>query len=318
MHRIIVDTDVAMGTPGSDIDDGFALALAVDLADQRLELVTTVNGNTDVDTSTLLALDLLRRLGRSDVPVVKGSRAPLIRPVHDHPARDRVAGVRERLSHLSPAPGRAATAIIEHIMANPGEITLVAIGPLTNVAVAMALEPAITTAVKQIVVMGGVFLRTTNVLSMPGEFNVWVDPEAAVVVLNSGAPLRFIGLDVTLQVQLNRADADRLRATGRPFASYAGECAHGWIDYLATAYPGRDFVSAPMHDPLAVAVVSRPQLVTWRPARVEVEHCGSITRGVTVADLLGERNPPKPNCLVATAVDSTAFTEFFLNHVYSL
>jgi purine nucleosidase len=318
MHRIILDTDVAMGAPGSDIDDGFALALAVDLADQRLELVTTVNGNTDVDTSTLLALDLLRRLGRSDVPVVKGARAPLLRPVHDHPARDRVAGVRERVGQHSPAPGRAATAIIEHIMANPGEITLVAIGPLTNVAVAMALEPAITTAVKQIVIMGGVFLRTTNALSMPGEFNVWVDPEAAAIVLDSGAPLRFIGLDVTLQVQLDRADADRLRATGRPFASYAGECAHAWIDYLGAAYPGRGFVSAPMHDPLAVAVVSRPQLVTWRPARVEVEYCSSITRGVTVADLLCERHPPQPNCLVATAVDSTSFIEFFLNHVYSL
>jgi purine nucleosidase len=318
MHRIIVDTDVAMGAPGSDIDDGFALALAVDLADQRLELVTTVNGNTDVDTSTLLALDLLRRLGRSDVPVVKGAGAPLLRPVHDHPARDRVAGVRERLGHRSPAPGRAATAIIDHIMANPGEITLVAIGPLTNVAVAMALEPAITTAVKQIIVMGGVFLRTTYALSMPGEFNVWVDPEAAAIVLNSGAPLRFIGLDVTLQVQLDRADADRLRATGRPFASYAGECAHAWIDYLRSAYPGRGFDSAPMHDPLAVAVVSRPQLVTWRPARVEVEYCSSITRGVTVADLLCERDPPRSNCLVATAVDSASFIEFFLNHVYSL
>jgi purine nucleosidase len=250
--------------------------------------------------------------------VVKGARAPLLRPVHDHPARDRVAGVRERLGHYSPAPGRAAIAIIEHILANPGEITLVAVGPLTNVAVAMALEPAITTAVKQIVIMGGAFLRTTHALSMPGEFNIWVDPEAAAIVLNSGAPLRFIGLDVTLQVQLDRADADRLRATGRPFASYAGECAHAWIDYLRAAYPGRGFDSAPMHDPLAVAVVSRPQLVTWRPARVEVEYCSSITRGVTVADLLCERNAPQSNCLVATAVDSTSFIQFFLNHVYSL
>ncbi len=318
MHRIILDTDVAMGAPGADIDDGFAMALTIDLADQKLELVTTVNGNTDADTSTLIALDLLQRLGRSDIPVVQGARTPLLRPVHDHPARDRVVGVRERLAHHKPAPGRAASAIIELIMANPGEISLVAIGPLTNVAVAMALEPAITTAVKEIIVMGGVFLRTTNILSMPGEFNIWVDPEAAAIVLNSGAPLRFIGLDVTTQVQLNRADADRLRSTGRPFAAYAGECAYAWIDYLRTAYPGQGFDSAPMHDPLAVAVVSRPQLVTWRPARVQVEYCSSITRGVTVADLLFERNPPEPNCLVATDVQSTAFIDFFLNHVHSL
>ncbi|HEY2287744.1 MAG TPA: nucleoside hydrolase, partial [Streptosporangiaceae bacterium] len=285
MHRIILDTDVAMGTAGSDIDDGFAMALAVDLPDQSLELVTTVNGNTDVETSTLLALDLLDRLGRPDIPVVKGAGAPLLRPVHEHPARDRVAGVRERLAGRTPAPGRAATAIIDHVLASPGEISLIAIGPLTNVAVALTLEPALSSAVKEIVVMGGVFLRTTRMLAMPGEFNVWVDPEAAAIVLNSGAPLRFIGLDVTLQVQLGRADADRLQATGRPFPAYAGACAHAWIDYLQDAYPGRGFRSAPMHDPLAVAVVSRPELVTWRPARVAVEVCSDITRGVTVADL---------------------------------
>jgi inosine-uridine nucleoside N-ribohydrolase len=237
--------------------------------------------------------------------------------VHEHPAGDRVAGVRERLAGRKPAPGRAATAIIDLVMANPGEMSLIAIGPLTNVAVALALEPALSSAVKEIVVMGGVFLRTTRVLGMPGEFNVWVDPEAAAIVLHSGAPLRFIGLDVTLQVQLNRADADRLQATGRPFASYAGACAHGWIDYLRETYPGKGW-GAPMHDPLAVAVVSRPQLVTWRPARVVVEVCSDITRGVTVADLLATKDPPQPNCLVATEVDSAAFIDFFLNHVYSL
>jgi inosine-uridine nucleoside N-ribohydrolase/DNA-binding CsgD family transcriptional regulator len=235
-----------MGVPGSDIDDGFAIALAVDLADQSLELITTVNGNTDVETSTLLALDLLHRLGRPDIPVVKGARSPLLRPVHDHPARERVLGVRERLAGRTPASGRAATAIIDLILANPGEITLVTIGPLTNVALAVALEPAVTTTVKEIIVMGGAFLRTTNMLAMPGEFNIWVDTEAAAIVLASGAPLRFIGLDVTLQVQLDRADADRLKATGRPFATYAGECAHAWIDHLRDAYPGQDLVSAPM------------------------------------------------------------------------
>jgi purine nucleosidase len=229
-----------------------------------------------------------------------------------------VAGVRERLAGLKPAPGRAATAIIEHVMANPGEISLIALGPLTNVAIALALEPGLSSAVKEIVVMGGVFLRTTSLLRMPGEFNIWVDPEAAAIVLNSGAPLRFIGLDVTLQVQLGRADGDRMRATGRPFASYAGECVHAWVDYLREAYPGRGFHTAPMHDPLAVAVVSQPQLVTWRPARVEVEVCSDITRGVTVADLLGEREPPEPNCLVATEVESAAFIELFLSHIFSL
>ena len=137
-------------------------------------------------------------------------------------------------------------------------------------------------------------------------------------MLNSGAPLRFIGLDVTLQVQLTRDDADRLEATGRPFAAYAGECTHAWIDYLQTAYPGQGFVSAPMHDPLAVAVVSRPELVTWRPARVEVEFASALTRGVTVADLLTSHDPPQPNCHVGTEVDSAAFIDFVLGHIFTL
>src|SRR4051812_33285261 len=132
-----------MGTAGSDIDDGFALALAVDLPDQSVELVTTVNGNTDVETSTVLALDLLERLGRPGIPVVKGAAVPLLRPVHHRPCREGITGVRERLSGRTPAPGRAATAIIDHVMANPSEISLIALGPLTNVALALSLEPAL-------------------------------------------------------------------------------------------------------------------------------------------------------------------------------
>jgi purine nucleosidase len=302
MHRLILDTDLAMGAPGSDVDDGFALALALDLPDQRVELITTVNGNTDVDTSTLLTLDLLERLGRRDIPVVKGARVPLLQPLHDYPTRNHVADVQERLARLSPAPGRAATAIVDHVMANPGEITIVAIGPLTNVAVALALEPALATTVKEIVVMGGVFLRTTRKLSMPGEFNIWIDPEAAAIVLNSGAPIRFIGLDVTLEVQLSRDDADSLRDSGRPFASYAGDCAHAWIDYLAATYPGQHLHGAAMHDALAVAVISEPNLVSWQPARVQVETASRLTRGVTVADLLTSHDAPHPNCLIATQV----------------
>jgi purine nucleosidase len=153
VHQIILDTDVAMGAPGPDIDDGFAMALGVDLHDQSLELIT--NDNTDVETSTLLPLDILGPLGRPHNPAVKGAVAPLLRPVHEYLARDRVAGVRERLADRTPTPGRAAMASIDHVLANLGEISLVAIGPPTNVAVALALEPALSSAVKEIFVMGG-------------------------------------------------------------------------------------------------------------------------------------------------------------------
>jgi purine nucleosidase len=314
--RIIIDTDLAMGEPGSDVDDGFALALALSLPEQTVELVTTVVGNTDVDTATLLAVDLLERLGRSDIPVVRGARAPLLRPMHEYPAAERVRSARERLADRRPATaGRAATAIADHIMANPGQITLVAIGPLTNVALALALEPEVAANVREIIVMGGAFFRGTNTLAMPGEFNIWVDPEAAAMVLGSGAPLRFVGLDVTLQVQLTRADADRLRDSGGLFTGFAGECAHAWIDFLQQTNPTDEIDSCPLHDPLAVAVASRPELVVWEPAYVAVEPMAVVTRGVTVVDLLAAATAPQANCMVATAVDAVAFMSLFLEHM---
>src|SRR5215211_6373488 len=255
MRRIILDTDLAMGAPGSDIDDGFALALALADPELDVDLVTTVNGNTDVDTATLLCLELLHRLRRTDVPVVRGASRPLLRPLHDTPARQRVRDVREQVPAREPAPGQAAAAIVEHVMASPGEITLVPIGPLTNIAVA----------------------------------------------LGSGAPLRFVGLDVTLQVRLTRAHAAQLAAGGSDFGTFAGEYTQGWIDHLEKHVPGdpREHGSCAMHDPLAVAVVSRPDLVTWRPAYVQVEARGDVARGVTIADLLTTDDPPAANCEIA-------------------
>jgi purine nucleosidase len=204
-------------------------------------------------------------------------------------------------------------------MAEPGALTVVAIGPLTNVALALLLEPRMADAVREIVVMGGVFLEQTNVAAMPGEFNLWSDPDAAEVVLHSGAPLRFVGLDVTMQVRLSRDDADRL-ASGGEFGRLAAEHTHAWISHQERVKPReeREHGSCALHDPLAVAVVARPELVTWHDARVEVETAGRITRGVAVADLLMWEHPPEPNCRIATAVDAEAFRRVFIERISTL
>jgi purine nucleosidase len=307
MRRILLDTDLAMGEPGSDVDDGFALALAIADPELAVELVTTVGGNSDVDTSTRLTIGLLDRIGQHDIEVVKGAAGPV--------------GPRWRRAASPEAPSTAAAAaLVERIMADPGKLTVVAIGPLTNVALALTMEPDLADAIDEIVAMGGVYLKQTNDLSQPGEYNFWCDPEAASMVLESGARLRLVGLDVTEQVRLTRAHTAWLATRGGAFAPYAAVCANEWIDHLqqVKARDESERDSCALHDPLAVAVVQRPELVAWQPARVAVETSSSVTRGVAVADLLWRRDAPQANCRIATAVDAPAFLAHFLDCVGSL
>src|SRR4051812_17491848 len=140
-----------MGAPGSDIDDGFALALAHAEPQIVLDLITTVNGNTDVESATMLSLALAERIGCSQVPIHRGAAAPLTRPDRYRPAPEEA---RARYGHRTPQPGHAAVRIAEHLLQHPGEVTLVAIGPLTNVALALALDHRVADSVREIVVMG--------------------------------------------------------------------------------------------------------------------------------------------------------------------
>jgi purine nucleosidase len=291
LTRILLDTDLAMGAPGSDIDDGFALALALADPGLRIEMVTTVGGNSDVVTSTRLTHELLEVLGRTDVAVVQGL----------------------------PADEHAATEIVRRVMAEPGELTLVTIGPLSNVARALELEPRVAGALREVVVMGGVYLEQTNVAAMPGEYNFWCDPEAAQRLLQSGARLRLVGLDVTRRVRLTRADAARLADSGA-FGKLAAEHTLAWIEFQERVKPREEIEqgSCALHDPLAVAVVNRPELVAWRDAHVDVETEGRFTRGVAVADLLMWETPPTPNCRIATEVDAEAFHALFVQLIASL
>lgn len=318
MARIILDTDLAMGAPGSDIDDGFALALAHADPDIQIDLITTVHGNTDVESATILAGELSRRLGLSSVPVVKGAAAALTRPGDHRRPADHVSQLRATAAR--PAAGYAAVAMAEHVMAHPGEITIVAIGPLTNVAAALTLEPRLADHVREIVIMGGVFFGTMPNRDMAGEFNVWTDPEAAQAVLRSGMTQRWVGLDVTLQVRLTRDHAGRMLGAPSAFAPFAGESTLAWIDHVRELNPGSllDADSCAMHDPLAVAVLTRPHLVQFRPAAVDVVTGEGPARGVMITDLLQGANPPPANCVVAASVDADAFTEHFLRMISDL
>ena len=314
MQHVVLDTDLAMGAPGSDIDDGFALALALADPGIALDLVTTVAGNTDVRTATTLTLELLHRLGRPEVPVHRGAWRPLLRPAARTGSVPAGTPVRE------PRPGPAAVAMVEHVLAHPGEVTVVAIGPLTNVALALRLEPGFAAALGGLVVMGGTFLSPAHDLSTPGEWNVWCDPEAAEVVLGSGVRARWVGLDVTRQVRLDLDAARRMAASERPFLAFAGEFTQAWIEHVGTSW-GQDGRSCALHDPLAVAAVTRPDLLTWRAADVVVE-TGDRLRGAVLAEFLDDAGDDGDggsdgsggsggNAQVAVGVDAAGFARHF-------
>jgi purine nucleosidase len=302
MTPVLLDLDLAMGAPGSDIDDGFALALAVADPEIDLRLVTTVSGNTDATTATTLTLELLDRLGAGGVPVHRGATRALL-----HPAA-RFGRLPEGVPSRSPAPGHGVLALIEAVLAAPGEFTLVAVGPLTNVAMAMLLEPAFAESLGDLVIMGGVFAGTTGSADLPGEFNVWSDPAAARIVLQSGVMATWVGLDVTRRVRLSRREAEDMAADAHPFTAFAGRYSVAWIDHLkATEDPATE--SCPLHDPLAVAAVTRPELLTFAEVNLDVQLDG-VARGVMVA---GHRtSPAQPvNARIAVDVDPAGFADHF-------
>jgi purine nucleosidase len=266
-----------------------------------LRLVTTVSGNTDAATATALTFELLDRLGAPPVPVHQGASRALL-----HPA-SRFGQLPDGMAVRAPEPGPGALALVEAVLAAPGELTLVAIGPLTNVALAMLLEPSFAESLADLVVMGGVFAGTTGRTDMPGEFNVWSDPHAAHIVLQSGVMATWVGLDVTRRVRLTRAEAAAMAADPHPFTAFAGRYSTAWIDHLAeTEEPKTD--SCALHDPLAVAAVTRPDLLQVADVHLDVQLDG-VARGVMVADR--QPRPEDVNARIAVDVDPAGFADHF-------
>ncbi len=327
--RLIVDCDPGNGTPGADIDDGLALGLALRSPEIELEAVTVVAGNVPVDRGVECALEVLEAAGAEQVPVHRGAARPLLQDPAGWRARlddrqyDPLAQQlwREVLRIGSRRTGHgtaAAHVLVDRVNEHPGEITVLAIGPLTNVATAMLLDHEWAEKVARVVVMGGAFDRP-NTLQ---ELNAAYDPEATHLVFTSVAPLLVVPLDVTMRTFMHLTDVDRLDAAGTPLATYLGRTVRPWVTWLAERF-GRD--GCPLHDPLALAAVLDPDVLTTRTACIDIELHGTLTRGRTVAwdgdddEMLqsGLHLPQVRAATIADGVDNDRFMPLLLERLTS-
>jgi purine nucleosidase len=299
-QRIIFDTDI-----GTDVDDALALALVLCSPELQLEGVTCVYG--DVDLRARMVIKMLQLRGHPEVPVTVGSREPLlgIQPVFwlGHEGHGLLEPEDEA---LAPECEHAVDFIVRTVMENPGQIHLVAVGPLTNVAMAFLKEPRLPEQLMQLTIMGGV-IRGPDDLHLPyAEHNIRCDPEAAHVVLSSGARITLIPLDVTTKVRITPEGTERIRAGGTYFHDAVARQLELYPPYAERGYTF-------MHDPLAVAVVIRPDLVRMEDLHVDVElhgrHAAAATLARTPAD------DASANARVALEVDAGAFEEFYLSRL---
>jgi purine nucleosidase len=300
--RVILDCD-----PG--IDDALAIAFACGHPGLDFAGLTTVSGNVDLAKVTRNALSVLELAGRPDVPVVAGSGQPLLRPPLDARGVHGESGL--GAAQLPPARAGAASAhavdfLIDTIGAAQGEIILIGVGPLTNIALALRREPRLAGWVRDFVIMGGSAGRGN--VTPAAEFNIAADPEAAAIVFGAGWRVTMVGLDVTRQARATPDIQERMRGLGRLGADLL---LPGLLGYTGEQQPGDAAAGGPpVHDVCAVALVAAPGLFSCVPARVEVETVGRWTAGMTVTDFAAQAGTR--NALVVTSVDAPGFWDLVL------
>jgi inosine-uridine nucleoside N-ribohydrolase len=300
---ILLDCD-----PGHD--DAIALLLA--LASPELELlgVTSVAGNQTLDKTTANAIRVLEFAGRSDIPVAAGADRPLVREqfvasyVHGETGLD---GPDLPPPQSAPVDRHAADFLADKIREANGSVTLVPVGPLTNVALMLALHP--DARPERIVLMGGAVAEGN--VTPAAEFNIWADPEAAARVFASGIDVTMVGLDVTHKALFTTAHIGRL-------AGRVGEMVTELLRFYDKFH--RDvygFDGSPIHDAVAVAHVLRPELIETLHRNVEIDVESELCRGRTVVDVW-RRTERKPNCHVAVDIDAEGFLDLLIERINSL
>src|SRR5712671_135708 len=340
--RVIIDTD-----PG--VDDALALLLAMRSPELKIEGITAVAGNVPLELTLPNALRMVEIAGRTDIPVAAGAKAPLLRRLvtaaYAH-GENGLGGAVFPEPTTKPVTSPASEVIRQIVRKFPGEVTLLTIGPLTNIASALNADPELAGMLRALVMMGG-SLSGGNI-TPAAEFNIYVDPEAARIVFQSGIPITMVGLDVTRKTSLTEEHLRRLQAGQNPVSQAAATIARNALEHNRQ----RGFVVGPnMHDSLAIAGFIRPSLLKLKEYYVDVETAGELTAGETLGyspdagdlrrrpemqkdaaamnmsirgsapTLGGTRTSPVvrdkfiPNCNVAIDVDSEKFFELLIGRL---
>ncbi|MDK7084928.1 nucleoside hydrolase [Gardnerella leopoldii] len=308
MTSIILDCD-----PGHD--DAMAILLAVGNPSIDLLGVTTVGGNQSLEKVTYNARATLEIAHATNIPVHAGCDRPMVRPLKVAAAVHGETGLDGANIPVPTKPldkGHAVNWIIDTIMSHePGTITLVPTGPLTNIAMAVRLEPRIVSRVKEVVLMGGGY-HSGN-CSAVAEFNIKTDPEAAHVVINENWRVTMVGLDLTHQALCTLEIQKKINSIGTPVSKFACDL----MDYFRKAYKNnQDFVDPPVHDPCTVAYLIDKSVISTRRCPLDVEINSDLTLGMTVADLRGTE-PSEEEChtQVATKLDFDKFWNLIIDAI---
>ena len=305
MRRFLIDTDTAS-------DDAVALVMAIREPTVAIDAITVVAGNVPLDQAVQNALYTVELCG-SDVRVFAGQRGPLMRTLQtaeDVHGNDGLGDIGLPLSGRQPAGTEAVDVIIDTIMAAPGEITLVTLGPLTNIALALLRQPAIATSMAHCFVMGGAGAGPGNVTPL-AEFNLWCDPEAARIFLRSGMPLTFVGWDISIaSATFGPEDAAALRGCG-PLGEFSVDI-QAVLDVYAKESSGIAGFDLP--DPMAMAVAIQPSMATVDRRYVEVLIGDGAGRGKDVIDWHGVTGN-QPNVDVVTHVARQDFIAMLHRHM---
>jgi len=307
--RILIDAD-----PG--IDDACAILLALASPELSLEGLSIVHGNCSLEQGTINGLSILELGNAGNIPVAKGCQLPLVQPsllALDTHGNNGLGYAKLPEPRGKPTRQHGCDFLIEKILSSPGEITLVAIGPLTNVAMAIRKEPRFAEAVKELIIMGGAIRHQGNATPM-AEYNVYVDPHAAHIVYHSGIPMRLVPLDVTYQCILTPDDVKRLNKINSPIPKFIDESTRFYMEFHDEH---QHILGCVINDPLALALTFAPELCDYQEHYVDVDISGGVSMGNTFADFYHHTKKPV-NMKVALGVRARDFVELFLERMEML